>query len=463
MVYDIEWSNIPRPPWPIGLLGRRIENLVAPSKIRSRLISGLEFLHRFASSGSLLMRSSELPSVVALVGFTLLARPTQAINGTVYAWGSNAFGQLGDGTTDDRALPFAVPGLSNVAAIGSGGYFLLAVLPDGSVRAVGRNNPYGELGDGTTTDRRTLVAAVGIANAVAIAGGTEHTLALLSSGGVMGWGRNSSSQLGDGTNMTPINPEVIPGLSGVRSLAAGATFSLALLAGGTVQSWGSGFNGQLGNGSMNNATAPTLVPGLSGVVSIACGVEHGLAVLSDGTVRAWGQNFNGQLGDGTNSVRTSPVMVSGISTAVAVSAGEDHSLAVLADGTVRAWGYNNDGELGDGSTTIRLTPVPVVGLHNITTVLAEQVSSFALSSDGRLWAWGNNILGQLGLGDHTQRNLPAEVMPPAGMRFTSIAGDANGFFVVALLAPACRADFNGSGSLTIQDIFDFLAAWFAGC
>ena len=83
------------------------------------------------------MRSLALPSVLALVWSALWPRPSLATNGSVYAWGSNAFGQLGDGTTNDRTLPFAVPGLSNGNAIGSCGYSLLAVLPDGSVRAVG--------------------------------------------------------------------------------------------------------------------------------------------------------------------------------------------------------------------------------------------------------------------------------------------------------------------------------------
>ena len=119
-------------------------------------------------------------------------------DGTARCWGNNWFGQLGDGTTTERHTPVAVSGLSNAVAIAAGNYHTCAVLGDGTARCWGRND-YGQLGDGTTTERHTPVAVSGLTNAVAVSAGGDHTCAVLSDGTARCWGDNSDGQLGDGT------------------------------------------------------------------------------------------------------------------------------------------------------------------------------------------------------------------------------------------------------------------------
>jgi hypothetical protein len=187
---------------------------------------------------------------------------------------------------------------------------------------------------------------------------------LKSDGTVLGWGANTYGQVGDGTNTQRNSAVHITTLSGVAAISAGNYFSVALktdgLSSGTIWSWGYNVNGQLGDGTSGTGTNKNKpVSGMSSVLSIAAGASHGLAVLSDGSLWAWGDNVSGQIGDGTTTKRALPARALGVKDVLAIAGGASHSVAIKAAGGAIAWGVNSSGQLGDGTSTSRLTAVAV--------------------------------------------------------------------------------------------------------
>ncbi|WP_242592715.1 RCC1 domain-containing protein [Corallococcus exiguus] len=331
-------------------------------------------------------------------------------DGTVWAWGYNFSGQLGDGTSTRRLTPVRVQGLTGVTALAAGYQHSLALNPDGTAWAWGYNAS-GQLGDGTHTDRSTPVQVQGLPGVAALAAGDSHTLALKQDGTVWAWGYNAFGQLGDGTVTSRPAPVQVQGLTGIAALAAGYRHSLALKQDGTVWAWGQNSDGQLGDGTVTNRPTPVQVPGLTGVVALAAGDAHSLALKQDGTVWAWGYNAFGQLGDGTATNRLAPVQVPGLTGASSLAAGLHYSLAVKPDGTAWAWGRNSDGQLGDGTASGRLTPMPMPGLTSGASLSAGYIHMLAAKPDGTIWAWGNNTQGQLGDGTVvTNRLTPVQVL-----------------------------------------------------
>ena len=330
---------------------------------------------------------------------------------TLWAWGNNNSGQLGDGTTSNRSVPVQVGGLTGVVKISTGNLHSLAIKLDGSVWAWGYNNG-GQLGDLTTTSRSTPIQVGGIAGAVGISGGHSHSLAVKFDGTVWAWGQNSYGQLGDGTLTNRLTPVQTAGLSGVVDVAAGHDNSLALLNGGTLMAWGSNSYGQLGTGSGMHHSTAVQVYGLTGIVSVSTGNRdsyHVLALKSDGTIWAFGSNRYGKIGDETTINRALPVQVAGVSNAIAVSAGYLHSMAIRDDGAILSWGSNHDGQLGCGGYTISNTPIQANGLSNVASVSAGEGQSLALMTDGTVFSWGNNWYGQLGDGTEIGRGTPAQI------------------------------------------------------
>jgi len=360
-------------------------------------------------------------------GFLLFCFSCQVVwsQDVVSAWGRNDYGQLGDGTYSyDSNTPVRVSGLTGIRAIAGGGLHSLALKSDGTVWAWGRNN-YGQLGDLTFTTTSVPVQVVGLSNMTVIAAGFDHTLALERNGTVWAWGRNDYGQLGDGTNATTNGPVPVSGLFGIRAIAGGGLHSLALKSDGTVWAWGYNLLGQLGNGTYTTSNTPVQVSGLTNVIAIAGGYFHNLALKSDGTVWTWGWNYYGQLGDGTYSYDSNtPVQVSGLTGMIALAGGGSHSLALRSDGRVWAWGSNDVGQLGNGGTnTTSNTPVPVSGLIGVTVIAGGEFHSLALKSDGTVWAWGRNDRGQLGDGTNppiVSTNTPVQVSGLTGQ--AAIAG-----------------------------------------
>jgi alpha-tubulin suppressor-like RCC1 family protein len=191
------------------------------------------------------------------------------------------------------------------------------------------SNAYGQIGDGTATRRLTPVLVSGLTDVVAITAGREHSLAVKSDGTVWAWGSNVYGQLGDGTKTNRSRPVQITSLTGVTDVRAGAHHSLALRSTGTVAAWGRNYRGELGDGTtVTTRPTPTTVLGISDAISIGTGRDHCLVVLSDHTMRSWGYNDGGQLGDNTTTTRRTPVTVSGVSGALEAEGGGNYSIAM---------------------------------------------------------------------------------------------------------------------------------------
>jgi alpha-tubulin suppressor-like RCC1 family protein len=335
--------------------------------------------------------------------------------GTVSSFGSDEFGQLGDGSAGSSNSPVAVSGLTGVTQIDGGREHVVALKSDGSVWAWGHNQ-YGEVGDGTKTNRQSPVQVSGLgagSGVTAVETGHYSTMALKSNGTVWDWGWNKYGVLGNGKTTNSSVPVQVSGLTGVTAIAGGRDMELALKSDGTVWAWGDNEFGNLGIGTTTGThTTPVQVHNLANVVAIAGGRDHALAVESDGSVWAWGWNQYGQVGNGTknNNVAT-PVRVSGFGGAkvTMVSAGADHSMALTAGGAVYTWGQNNDGQLGIGNKTNKATPVQVTALSGVTDIGNGRLHSLAIDGNGNVWAWGLNSTGQLGIGNTTNQLSPVKV------------------------------------------------------
>lgn len=321
-------------------------------------------------------------------------------DGTVWTWGTNHDGELGNGTTvGPRPFPGQVSGLTGITAISAGAEHGLALRADGTVWSWGYNSD-GQIGDGTTTDRPTPVHVWLPVPATAVAAGAYFSLALGDDGSVWAWGYNDENSLGVGTGPVDSHWPVQVGLPVITAIGAGADFGLAVDDTGQVWAWGRGFDGQIGDGLVVEQPYPVPVPGVTSAVAVAGGFGHSLALMSGGTVEAWGSNGNGQLGDGMTVDVPVAYTVAAVSDVVAVAAGpagSPHSLALRGDGTVFVSGSNQYGQIGDGTYVQSPWPAPV--LAGATAIGAGALTSYAVAGpDRQVYAWGYDADGETGDG-----------------------------------------------------------------
>lgn len=348
-------------------------------------------------------------------------------NTKLAAFGDNQNGQLGiTGTATQTSVPTQVVATApiyqkTILSMSAGQTHSLAVCSDGTVAAWG-SNANGQLGNGSTTSATTPVAAMmgGVLSGkkvIAVAAGGQHSLVLCSDGTLAAWGDGSFGQIGDGGVLDRHSPVLVStagALSGKRVIAisAGANHSAAICSDGSVVCWGANTNGELGNGSNTQSNVPVAVT-MSGVllgrtvVAVACGQNHTLALLADGAVAAWGLNTSGQLGNGSTTASNVPVLVSTAGLlngkrVVEIAAGGSSSLARSSDGVFASWGLNDSGQLGvNSATTSFTTPQPVLmsGVlsgKTVTRLFAGEKHAGALCSDGTLSTWGEGTGGELG-------------------------------------------------------------------
>jgi uncharacterized repeat protein (TIGR03803 family) len=395
----------------------------------------------------------------------------QWANNRAEAWGKNTYGQLGNNSTTSSDVPVSV--LSSgvlsgktIVAIAAGGNHSLALCSDGTVAAWGYNG-FGELGNNSTTSSSVPVAVtttMGTALAgktvVAIAAGNNHSLALCSDGTVAAWGYNPYGELGNNSTTNSSVPVAVTTTGTalanktVVAIAAGSNDSMALCSDGTIAAWGYNTSGQLGNNSTTNSDVPVAVTTTGTalanktVVAIAAGSNDSVALCSDGTLADWGVNDIGELGNNSTTNSNVPVSVlsSGVlanKTVVAIAAGLYHSMALCSDGTVAAWGYNVSGQLGNNTTTNSSVPVivttmgtPLAG-ETVVAIAARNSHSLAFCPDGTVAAWGYNADGELGNNSTTNSSVAVAVNTSslaAGESFMNIAAGSAAFHSLALVA-----------------------------
>ena len=333
-------------------------------------------------------------------------------DGTVWDWGDDYYGENGNGAScagghptepcAGSSTPVQVTGLTGVVQISATGHTGIALKNDGSVWTWGAS-PYGELGNGTTTNSTSAFyvnagadssCGTYLCNIVAISGGGGHVLALDQNGAVWSWGRNNAGQLGNNTITNSSSPVAVSGLSsGVKAIAGGGFFSLAILSTGAVDSWGDNGYGELGNAVASCGTdpcagskIPVAVTGVGGTgtlsaIEISGGYESGYAMTSGGGIVAWGEasDFK-QLGNGGSTNSTSPVNVTGLTSGVpdlqpsGSSMGENGRVigATVAAPTVTSVSPTSGSTAGGTSVTITGT--------NFTGATAVTFGSTAASS-----------------------------------------------------------------------------------
>jgi alpha-tubulin suppressor-like RCC1 family protein len=337
--------------------------------------------------------------------------------GGVKCWGLNEAGQLGARAMDYQPTPVAVSGLdSGVVALAAGSDHSCVVTTAGAVKCWGWNQ-YGQLGEGTKTDRRTPVDVSGLGSGVlAVTAGDTFSCALTAAAAVKCWGANETGQLGDGgaCGKACLTPVDVSGLAGnVTAIAAGGAHTCAVMSGGGVECWGYNCCGQLGDGTRTSRKTAGPVSGLDEkVTAIAAGSGHTCSLASDGEVSCWGYNRDGQLGE-TRKVKRhlTPATVSDLHDATAIVAGVAHTCALTDAGEVKCWGLNDSGQLGDGTTATRTTPVAVTDLEPGLDALASGWNHVCAHwRDGAVRCWGYGEYGQLGNGSTRDRHSPVDVV-----------------------------------------------------
>lgn len=345
--------------------------------------------------------------------------------GGVLCWGENSAGQLGDGTSTRRTLPVAVVGLGGAAAqVSAGSEYTCARLVDGRVRCWGLNYD-GQIGNGVGgfgTVQPVPTDAIGIAGAIALDAGNEHTCVLLAGGSARCWGRNNHGQLGDGTTTDRFTPGAVAGFAGGVEIRAGdgetIGFTCARTAGGAVQCWGSNFRGQLGDGGAMDRGTPQNVTGFAGgALSMDAGGDHACALTASGA-RCWGGNGWGHLGSlgFGEPYSATPRDVTGLAGgASALGVYDELSCALMNTQRVQCWGVTRF-VVGNVQPEFTLTPVDQ-GFANAVS-LSVGGAGFTLESNvcvvttsGGVQCKGGNSRGQLGRGaTGTYQDAPGDVL-----------------------------------------------------
>ena len=363
------------------------------------------------------MQTPQRANAAAMTGFTKVAAGTDFTcalksDATVWCWGLNSSGQLGDGTTTNRNRPVQVSGLAGVADVDNQSDFACALKSNGTVWCWG-NGGFGQLGRGSTANSSTPVQVTGLSGVTQISTGYGHACAVLSDGTVRCWGWNVNHMLGDGTTTSSSTPISVSGITTATQIRAGAWNNCVLLADQTITCWGSGsqMRGSGGSGSGSVKTSPTGISGVT-MLSNAHG-QHICAKMSDQSVKCWGYNDHGQVGDNSQVDRNSPVVIADLTGVIGMSSANHTTCAVKSDGSPWCWGWGGWGQLGTGNSADQFIPAAVPGVGSVSQISAGYVHSCAVLTDSTIKCWGRNQYGSLGNGSTTSTNSAVSVLAPA--------------------------------------------------
>jgi alpha-tubulin suppressor-like RCC1 family protein len=332
-----------------------------------------------------------------------------ATNGRVWCWGTR------NGLLPSRPLPGKPIGDQMMSVLSTAVSHTCGIT-GGTVFCWGADGS-GELGDNATTARNTPAPINSSLSFTAVSAGSQHTCAIATTGAIYCWGRSDSGRLGDGTGFTGLGPIKVAGTVTFTALSAGDAHTCAIAVSGDAYCWGANEQGQLGNGSVTTASTPTLVSGGLKFTAIAAGVGHTCGIAA-GAVYCWGDNTFGEIGDGSTTRRaTAPTAVKSTSTFVAIAAGGFHVCAIASDASAYCWGDNTTRELGDPTFTQShaATPIAVSGGLRFASIAVGGSGSTSgngyygyygpsaighscgVTTDGVTYCWGSNSGGELGI------------------------------------------------------------------
>ena len=338
-------------------------------------------------------------------------------NGTLWAWGrGNTYGTLGDSSLADRSSPVQIGADTNWSQISAGEYHNISSKTDGTLWAWGSNSQ-GQIGDNTGIFRSSPVQIGADTNWNQVAGGHLHTIATKTNGTIWTWGGNDYGNLGNNTVLRRSSPVQVGALTTWYNVAANQNFTVATKTDGTIWTWGNNVSGQLGQSDVILRSSPVQVGILATWSKIAAGAPHVLSIKTDGNLWAWGANDQGNLGQNTSGLtdKSSPVQIGTVAAETTnwsqVAGGASYFLATKTDGTMWAWGLGDNGQLGINIGNItRSSPVQVGALTTWSKLFSGGNNSLAIKTDGTLWTWGDNTYGNSGLNDASvKRSSPVQV------------------------------------------------------
>lgn len=338
------------------------------------------------------------------------------INGRVWAWGVNTYGQLGDNSVTSRRTPVSILGANKTFnIISSGGWCSGGIDRSGRIWMWGNNTNY-QLGVTDLVSVRTPKLISGALKTFCnISLGQYRGIAVDNRNNVWTWGYNINASLGLGySTMSALTP--------VGICDGGKTFSHIFNSSGGNQSltnrgqawgWGINYNYTIGNNLNLNKDSPILVSGVGKTFcDIVLSQTHSMAIDKNGSVWCWGDNVNGQLGDNSLTTRGTPVKISGLNrTFCVIDAGSGFSVGINQRGLVFTWGGNNVGQLGDNTIVSKRTPVSILGaLKTFCKIATGQLFTTAIDKNGRVWGWGGNTNGQLGDNTIVSKRTPVSIL-----------------------------------------------------
>lgn len=336
---------------------------------------------------------------------------------TLWLWGLNANGQIGDNSATNRSSPVQVLTWAENWSIPSNDESSISacIKTDGTLWVWGQNDR-GQLGDNTVASKSSPIQTVaGGNNWSSVATGYKKTYGLKTDGTLWGWGNNQNGDMGDNTVVYKSSPvQTVAGGTNWSSIAASSFSAGGLKTDGTLWIWGGNGSGEIGDNTTAGRSSPVqTVTFATDWAKFAMGGSHVAAIKKNGTLWCWGSNFYGQLGDNTVTSRSSPVeTVTGGNNWIQVACGSNHTVGLKTDGTLWVWGYNQFGSLGDNTLTHRSSPVQTVaGGTNWKSIAAKRGNTTAaIKTDNTIWGWGFNSQGQLGDGTLSNRSSPVQIL-----------------------------------------------------
>ena len=356
----------------------------------------------------------------------------------LYVWGRNEHGQLGLNQAPSLAIssPTQVPGTwgENNGMIEtdrrlSARDYVLNIRNDGSLWGWGLNNK-GQLGQGNTANKSSPIQIGGGFDWASL-GDLSHyavSCATKTDGTLWFWGDGDSKHQ-YGAVVDRSSPTQVPGTTWSASFT-GYDNSGALKTDGTLWTWGTNGYGQLGHNSRTDTNDPTQVGSDTTWSSATGGYKYNFGLKTDGTLWAWGENDNGALGlnqtnpgTGANSM-SSPTQVPGTTWTQKISSGVTVTLAIKTDGTLWTWGKNEYGQLGQNNVTLYSSPVQIPGTNWDKVAVGNYYQMFGIKTDGTLWTWGDNRYGSLAINSEVKYSSPVQI--PGTWETVIGAGTDNG-------------------------------------